>query len=107
MKGFNVSRFSLVTTVIGNWYSLTHTRGVSRKNLYRASTITEVEFVGGFELKAHQNAKRRVCVSILIFDFKEAADVVKDIERQAYFRTGRRCPQGPDLALSKPTRDTF
>ena len=32
---------------------------------------------------------------------------MKDIERQAYFRTGRRCPQGPDLALSKPTRDPF
>ena len=35
---------------------------------------------------------------------------MKDIERQAYFRTGRkcrRCPQGPDPALSKPTRDTF
>ena len=32
---------------------------------------------------------------------------MKDVERQAYFRTGRRCPQGPDLALSKPTRDAF
>ena len=38
---------------------------------------------------------------------KEAADFMKDVERQAYFRTGRRCPQGPDLALSKPTRDAF
>ena len=32
---------------------------------------------------------------------------MKDIERQAYFRIGRRFPQGPDLALSKPTTDTF
>ena len=32
---------------------------------------------------------------------------MKDIERQAYFRTGRRCPQGPDLGLSKSTRGGF
>ena len=38
---------------------------------------------------------------------KEAADGMKNIERHAYFRTGRRCPQGPDLALSKSTRDAF
>ncbi|PFX25006.1 hypothetical protein AWC38_SpisGene10386 [Stylophora pistillata] len=38
---------------------------------------------------------------------KEAADGMKNIEGHAYFRTGRRCPQGPDLALSKPTRDAF
>ena len=44
--------------------------------------------------------------AFLIFDFKEVADIMKDIERQAYFRTGRRCTQGPDLALSKPTWDT-
>ena len=45
--------------------------------------------------------------AFLIFDFKEVADIMKDIERQAYFRTGRRCPQGPDLALSKPTKEHF
>ena len=31
---------------------------------------------------------------------------MKDVEWQTYFRTGRRCrrcPQGPDLVLSKPT----
>ena len=38
---------------------------------------------------------------------KEVVDVKKDIERQAYFGTGRRCPQAPDLALLKPTRDAF
>ena len=38
---------------------------------------------------------------------KEAADFMKDVERKAYFRTGRRCPQGPDLAFTKPTRDSF
>ena len=32
---------------------------------------------------------------------------MKDIERKAYFRTGRRCPQGPDLAFTEPTRDAF
>ena len=30
---------------------------------------------------------------------KEAADVLNDLERRAYFRTGRRSPQGPDLAV--------
>ena len=38
---------------------------------------------------------------------KEAAGLMKDIERKAYFRTGRRCPQGPDLAFTKPTSDAF
>lgn len=28
-------------------------------------------------------------------------------ERKAYFWTGRRCPQGTDLAFTKPTRDAF
>ena len=27
--------------------------------------------------------------------------------RKAYFRTWQRCPQGPDLAFTKPTRDLF
>ena len=35
------------------------------------------------------------------------ADVMKGIERQAYYRTGRGCPQVPDLVLSIPTRDAF
>ena len=38
---------------------------------------------------------------------EEVADLMKDIERKAYFRTRRRCPQGPDLAFTKPTRDAF
>ena len=29
------------------------------------------------------------------------------IEVQARARTGRKCPQGPDLGLTKPTRDSF
>ena len=32
---------------------------------------------------------------------------MKDIKRNAYFRIGRRYPQGPDLAFTKPTRDSF
>jgi len=38
---------------------------------------------------------------------KEAADLMKDMERKAYFRTRRRCPQGPDLTFTKPTSDDF
>ena len=32
---------------------------------------------------------------------------MKEIEVQARGRTGRRCPQGPDLGFTKPTRDSF
>ena len=32
---------------------------------------------------------------------------MKDIERNANYRTGKRCPQGPDLAFTKPTRNSF
>ena len=49
----------------------------------------------------------KTAFAFLIIDFKEAADVMKDTERQAYFGTGQRCPQGPDLALSNPTRGIF
>ena len=35
------------------------------------------------------------------------ADFMKEIEVQARARTGRRCPQGPDLGFTKPTRDSF
>ena len=38
---------------------------------------------------------------------KGTADFMKDIEVQARARTGRRCPQGPDLGFTKPTRDSF
>ena len=38
---------------------------------------------------------------------KQAADLMKDIERKSYFQTGRRCPQGPDLASTKSARDAF
>ena len=53
---------------------------------------------------AYQNSKSRVCVSYIWF---QRSGAMKDIERQAYFRTGRRCPQGPDLGLSKSTRGGF
>ena len=32
---------------------------------------------------------------------------MREIEVQARARTGRKCPQGPDLGLMKPTRDSF
>ena len=38
---------------------------------------------------------------------KGTADFMKEIEVQARARTGRRCPQGPDLRFTKPTRDSF
>lgn len=38
---------------------------------------------------------------------KGTADFMKEIEVQARARTGRRCPQGPDLGFTKPTRDSF
>ena len=38
---------------------------------------------------------------------KGTADLMKEIEVQARARTGRRCPQGPDLGFTKPTRDSF
>ena len=41
-----------------------HTQGVYHVKLQCAGAITEFEFVGGFEPKAYQNAKSRVCVSI-------------------------------------------
>ena len=42
-----------------------------------------------------------------IFKDKGTADFMKEIEVQARARTGRRCPQGPDLGFTKPTRDSF
>ena len=48
----------------------------------------------------------RAASGFLLFDFKEAAAVMKVIERQAYFRTGRS-PHGTDLPLSKPARGTL
>ena len=58
----------------------------------------KMSLLGATNLK-HTKTLKAVS-AFLIFDFKEAADVMKDIERQPYFRTGRRCPQGPDLAIS-------
>ena len=49
---------------------------------------------GGWNPKYTKTLK--AASAFLIFDFKEAVDVMKDIERQAYFRTGRRWSQGHD-----------
>ena len=38
---------------------------------------------------------------------KGTADFMKEIELQAHARTGRRCPQRPDLRFTKPARDSF
>lgn len=42
-----------------------------------------------------------------IATLKDLPTTMNTIERAAYFRTGKRCPQGPDLALTKPCRDSF
>ena len=66
-------------------------------------------FIKLFQLEEELSRKANVEVSLEddLNILKEAADVMKDIERNAYFRTGRRCPQGPDLAFTKPTRDSL
>ena len=35
---------------------------------------------------------------------EDVKTVMKDIERNAYYRTGKRCPQGPDLAYEANER---
>ena len=42
-----------------------------------------------------------------IATLKDLPTTMNTIERAAYFRTGKRCPQGPDLALTKPCRVSF
>ena len=34
---------------------------------------------------------------------EDVKTAMKNIERNAYYHTGKRCPQGPDLAFAKPT----
>lgn len=58
-----------------------------------------------FQLKEEWLRETRVQSSLE--GLKEAADFVKDVECKVYFCTGRRCPQGADLAFTKPTRDSF
>ena len=38
---------------------------------------------------------------------KEDSDLMKGIGSKPYFSTGRRFPQGPDLAFTKPSREAF
>ena len=89
----------------------------SNKAIRIISSLTAYKFLGKkvrpfielFQLEEERS--RKVSVQSSLEDglkiLKEVADLMKDIERGAYFRTGRRCPQGPDLALTKPTRDAF
>ena len=46
-----------------------------------------LSLLGGSNPKHTKTLKAEV--AFLIFDFKEAADFMKDIEKKAYFRTGR------------------
>ena len=66
-------------------------------------------FIQLFQLEEELSRKERVQSNLEdgLKILKETADLMKDIEGKAYFRTGRRCPQGPDLAFTKPTRDAF
>ena len=42
-----------------------------------------------------------------IATLKDLATTMNTVERAAYFRTGKRCSQGPDLALTNPCRNSF
>lgn len=54
-----------------------------------------------------KSARQKPTLNDGITVLKGVADVMKTIQDDACSRTGKRCPQGPDLALTKPTRDAF
>lgn len=86
----------------GNWTILL----ISSLKAYKFLRDNLGPFIKLFQLQEERLRETRV-QSSLEEDRKEAADFVKDVECKVYFRTGRRCPQGADLAFTKPTRHCF
>ena len=84
-------------------------RLISSVKAYRFLRDNLGPFIKLFQRKEERLRETRVQSSLEegLKVLKEAADFMKDVECKVYFRTGRRCPQGPDLAFTKPTRDSF
>lgn len=76
-------------------------RLMSSMSVYKQFGEQLSAFIGLFHLDkdfAYQGAGPSLDKGIATL--KDLATKMNTIERAAYFRTGKRCPQGPDLALT-------
>lgn len=76
-------------------------RLMSSMSVYKQFGGQLTAFIGLFQLDedfAYQGAGPTLDKGIATL--KDLATTINTIERAAYFRTGKRCPQGPDLALT-------
>ena len=84
-------------------------RSISNLKSYKVP-LEPLSLLNSLSLKRNyqgRQASNPVSVEHGLKILKQEADLMKGIESKPYFCTGRRFPQGPDQAFTKPSREAF